>query len=123
MLLDSDILIDYLRGVDKSRLFLENSKINFHISFLSKFEILSGAINKNEIIKLEAFLANFVTLPLTNSIISNAYDLFKKYHLANQIGIFDSIIASTAQYFNLPLCSRNHKHYKMIDEIKLIIPY
>lgn len=123
MLLDSDILIDYLRGIEKSRLFLENSKHKFHISVITKFEIISGATNKNDIIKLEGFLSNFIVLPITNSIIANAYEIFKKYHLINKLGILDSIIASTAENYRLPLCSRNQKHYRLIREIKLVVPY
>ncbi|MFN3694105.1 MAG: type II toxin-antitoxin system VapC family toxin [Ignavibacterium sp.] len=123
MLIDTDILIDYLRGIEKSRLFLENSKHKFHISVITKFEIISGATNKNDIIKLEGFLSNFIILPITNSIIANAYGIFKKYHLTNKLGILDSFIASTAENYNLPLCSRNQKHYRLIKEIKFVLPY
>ena len=51
ILVDTDILIDYLRGYDKAINFIEKNKNNICISVLSKMELMIGCQNKNAIKK------------------------------------------------------------------------
>ena len=50
----------------------------------------------------------------------NLIEVFKKQHLKQGTGIIDSIIASTAMYYEIPLFTKNKKHFKNISGLNLI---
>lgn len=109
MILDSDVLIDYLKGLGKASEFIDSNSGNLYISILSKFEILTGALNRKDITTLENFLSNFIFLPINNEIIEHGYKIFKEHFLKNGMGTNDAIIAASSIYYKLPLYSRNKK--------------
>ncbi|MDP3150185.1 MAG: type II toxin-antitoxin system VapC family toxin [Ignavibacteria bacterium] len=123
LLIDSDILIDFIRGYKPAYSFFEKNKRIVFISILSKFEIIAGAKDQNKIIKLEEFLSNFSVLTLSNEIIESAYEIFKTSFLTNNMSANDALIAATSIYFKFPLVSRNKKHYSKIEKLELIVPY
>lgn len=72
---------------------------------------------------LENFLSNFAVLPITNEILESAYEIFKDNFLKTKIGFADALISATAIFFDIPLASRNKKHYQTITRLKFILPY
>ena len=123
LLIDSDILIDFIRGYEPSYSFFKENNGSMFISTLSKFEIIAGAKNQRKIILLEEFLSNFSILMLNNEIVDSGYEIFKSIFLKNNMSYMDALIASTALYFKMPLVSRNKKHYNNVEKLQLIIPY
>lgn len=123
MLIDSDILIDFLRGRLEAQKFFNQFKPPFYISYISKFEILAGSVNKTEMKLYEDFLSHFILLPITNEIIELAFQIFKEHFLRSKIGWQDAIIAASAIYYNIPLISRNKKHYAPITRLNFRAPY
>ena len=51
-----------------------------------------------------------------------AYDLLKRYAKSDGLRTFDSPIAATAIARGFQLVSRNRKHFKMIDGLRLESP-
>ena len=124
VVLDTDILIDHLRGFTKAKIFLalyDEQSISGIISTLTVMELLSGKSASEDIkrIKIEKLLSLFKTVDVTFSIAEKAGELRRKYS-TNPI---DSIIAATAISYNLKLATCNISHYQMVEGITIWKPY
>lgn len=113
---DSDILIDYLRGVANARAFLlERSKdATLYISAVSIAELYAGKETKQEEkrMAMERFLTNFHVIPVDASLARSAGELRRDY-----AGPFaDMIIAASALAYDLHLATKNIKHFAAIQK-------
>ena len=123
-LVDTDIIVDYLRGVERAKILIEESISDSEIciSVISKMELLAGCRNKGEIKIVEDMFARFITIYLDEISAKIAYSLFKRFRLSHGIGIFDSLIAATAIHHELPLLTKNIKHFSMIQRLTILKP-
>lgn len=124
VVLDTDILIDHLRGFTKAKIFLalfDEKSISGMISTLTVMELLSGKSASEEIkrIKIEKLLSLFKTVDVTFAIAEKAGELRRKYS-TNPI---DSIIAATAISNNLKVVTCNISHYQIIEGLTIWKPY
>lgn len=121
--IDSDILIDYLRGFNNARVFLlEAAKItDLYISVVSVVEVYAGKDTKNEGARkqIAEFLANFRIIELNYALAQYAGGLRRDYAKP----FADSIIAATALTFQLTLVTKNTKHYLGIPDLHIETPY
>lgn len=121
--IDSDIFIDALRGVEKAEKWLRKTIENGDGAFssITESELLSGkACNERE--KRESllhFLSLLEKIPVDNPVAQVAGDFSRKYNLL----LPDAIIAASAFHTGSTLVTRNAKHFSGIEEIKLEIPY
>ncbi len=116
-LLDTDILIWYLRGkgdiVGLVQRLAENSQL--HISAISRTEVLIGMLPKEEK-QTKEFLSSLVTCPVDKEVADLAGEyirLFRKEGVTVEIP--DALIAATAVINDLILVTLNIKHYPMED--------
>lgn len=119
---DSDILIDYLRGATRARDFLfTKAGIPLFISVVSIVEIHSGKETtipeKKEII--DSFLTQFRVITLTPVIAKRAGELRRDYDKP----FADMIVAASALEYRLTLITRNLKHFRLIKGLKISRPY
>ncbi|XVN42271.1 MAG: type II toxin-antitoxin system VapC family toxin [Candidatus Rickettsia vulgarisii] len=115
-LFDTNILIDYLLGIEEARNELSEYK-DPQISIITKIEILVGTTKDDESIVRE-FLGNFTIINLNEEICEIVISLRKKH----KIKIPDAIIWATAKYNNSLLITRNTKDFpNHSSDIK--IPY
>ena len=124
MLIDSTVFIDYLRGKEKAKKFLENPQERLITSVIVVMEIIAGLKRKKEI---EDFLLlaqelNIEIIHLSFSISQTAFELFKDLHYQG-LGIADSLIAATSLEEKQKLVTHNTKHFKVIKNLNLTIPY
>ena len=56
---------------------------------------------------------------MNDEIMEKSLDIYKRHHLKDGIGIIDSIISSSAIINDLEFYSKNYKHYKNIENLKL----
>ncbi len=123
-LIDSDILIDYLRLHEPAIEFLDGlEKSEMALSFVTKFEVLKGCrkkINENRAFKL---LNKFEILPLNEKVSERAFQVYQNLRWRADIGMSDSMIAATAIQNKCVLISRNVKHFDKVPGIKLKKPY
>ena len=121
--IDSDVLIDYLRGVEDAREFLTKaSKVKLLlISVVSVVEIFSGKetrdIEKRD--RIENFLENFEIIELDARIAKYAGELRREH----QKPFADMIIAATAIISGIVLVTRNVKHFQGIKNLEVHRPY
>ena len=90
------------------------------VSVITHMELLVGCRNKSEQQKLEAFLASFTILNLSDQISRIAIGLLRRYRLSHGLLIPDAIIAATALESNSPLISKNQRDYKFIQGLNLL---
>ena len=122
LLIDTDVLIDYSRGIEKTKGILKNleSEHNLAISVVTQLELMVGCENKADFKSLQKFLSNFEIIQLSKSTSEQAVDLFKKYRLSHGVLIPDMLIASTALTLEIPLLSKNRKDFRFINKLELI---
>lgn len=119
LLLDTDILINWIRGEKWEKDLLLTSGIDFYISQLSRKELFRyKKITVKEKKKILYLLHALREIPITSDIAKKTSDLLKKY--ANKpLKPVDALIAATAWDKNLVLISKNQKHFSFIEEIVL----
>ena len=121
LLIDSDILIDYLKGEIKAIKFLENAKEHLYISVINVSELYAGIKNNKEQSLIEYFFTAFHITPISAEIAVSAGLIKNKYHKSHGTGLADSIIAATSLHINAKLVTLNKKHFPMLKN--LIVPY
>ena len=120
MLVDTDVLIWYMRGNGKALRAIETLD-EFSISVVTYIELVQGLRNKAELNTLRNFLQSrsVPVLHVTESISSTAMFLVEQHHFSHSLGFSDAIIAATAMSHGLPLMTANTKHYRVIENLIL----
>ncbi len=118
-LLDSNILIDILKGREQTIKAVESFSGRLAISSISAMELYYGARNKTESKKLEKFLALFDVLHIDEEISKLAVKLVNRYAQSHTLDIPDALIASTAIGHHCPLFTYNVKDFKFIEKLQL----
>ncbi len=120
LILDSNIIIYSIDPEYQSlREYLLN--VDMHVSEISKLEVLGySKLTTEENQKFEYFFANLTTLiNIQSDIINQAIQLRK----IRKMSLGDSIIASTALLYQLPILTRNEKDFAWINELTVINPF
>lgn len=123
LVVDSDILIDVMHGVEVTlhRLEQEEKHSKLVISSITKKELLQGCANKREWKAVTKFISSFPIMYLTEEVDIIADNLLERYCLSHGLQIGDALIAATAISFNYPLISKNQKDYRFIEELALLV--
>jgi len=114
---DTNILVDYLKGVRAAKEELEKYRVR-QISIITFIEVMVGAKNATEESAIRGFLATFEVLELSAEIAQEAISLRKELRLK----IPDAIVYATARTQGCILVSRNSKELKQ-DWPDIRIPY
>jgi predicted nucleic acid-binding protein len=118
MLVDTDVLIWYMRGNEKARRVIRNLK-KFSISVVSYMELVQGLRNKEELNILRNSLKkwNAGIIYINEEISTKAMFLVEQYYLSHSIQLADALVGATAVIYGRPLLTANTKHYTMIKNI------
>lgn len=120
LLIDTDVLIDCLRGRHEAFSFLQKLPTTPSISAATVAELYAGVFDK-ERADLDAFLSAFRILPIAEDI-ARAGGLHRRdYGRSHGTGLVDGIIAATATYAESRLVTLNGRHYPMLEHID--VPY
>ena len=122
LVVDTSILIDYLRGGKiGSELFdrIEKQNGELFIPTIVIFELFSGKSSDNHsvLIKITNFIHNFKRIDLTEEIAIRAGKMYKQ--LGKQIGPQDYIIAASALEIGGTVVTLNKKHFQNIPGLPL----
>ncbi|MGQ0773422.1 MAG: type II toxin-antitoxin system VapC family toxin [Pseudonocardiales bacterium] len=121
ILIDTDVLIANLRGVEAARDWLRDARARtgrLAVSVVTNAEIIAGmrSPERREVIRL---LNSLRPLPATDMIAHRAGELRRQYRRSHTgIGLVDYLIAATAQVHGLELATLNTKHFPMFDDLK-----
>lgn len=116
-IIDSDVLIDYLQGLDKAKQELDRYSKR-EISIISWMEIMTGADTPQEEKDSREFLSTFTIHPLSVEIASEAVEIRKRF----RIRLPDAIVWATARINGCLLVTRNTKDFPT-KEPEVRIPY
>lgn len=123
---DTDVMIDYWNtnskrhSFTKQKLDEEIGIDNIIISAITKMELLMGAANKSEEIKIKKKLNRFNTALINNDITLEGIELFERYRLSHGLRIPDCLIAATAKILDVELYTYNLKDFQYITKLKLL---
>lgn len=120
IVLDTNILIEILKGNPGTVTKVQSFENELCISAITVMELFYGAINKAEVKKLENFILLFTVIHTNENISRKAINLVKQYAKSHTLDIPDSIIASTALTLECELFTYNTKDFKYIDNLILI---
>ncbi len=123
LLVDTDILIDFLKGIKTAKDLLRSGQFDLYCSVQSKKELITKVGLKNsEKKEIKALLSNIKVLKVDSDVINKFSLLLKKYG-EDPKSVADYIIAATAWAKKLPLLTRNKRHFEHIKEIALCPHY
>lgn len=115
-LFDTNILIDYLNGIEQAKTELDKYA-DKAISLITKMEVMVGATPETEDV-LKTFLNDFINLPIDEQVADLAVALRWKH----KIKLPDAIVWATAQVHRRILVTRNTKDFSD-DEPGIRVPY
>jgi len=120
MLVDTDVLIWYLRGNDKARNIID-SLPSFSISVVTYMELVQGMRNNRELTELRRALRDWQAkiVYINEEISSKAMFLVERHFLSDSMQLADALIASTALTNGMPILTGNDKHYKVLTQLEL----
>lgn len=121
LLIDTDVLIDYLTAREEAVAFLESQLLPMLISSITVAELYAGVREGKERVILDDFIEAFEVVPLTTDIAQKGGLYRRDYGKSHGVGLADSIIAATAEEKNITLVTLNQKHFPMITN--LLVPY
>lgn len=117
-LLDTDVLIDFLRGYDKAVDYVTANSHKIILSSIVVAELYAGVKGAAELTALDNFISLFTVIPVTSEI-ARVGGLFKRdYAKSHGVGLADAIIAATCESENAALKTLNVKHYPMMKGLK-----
>ena len=121
LLIDSDVLIDYLRGYPAATSYLENLTERQIVSVMTIAELYTGIREGSERQAVEELLKTFEIISV-NEKTAITGGLFRRTFLKSHgVGIADAVIAATAEAEGATLVTLNQKHFPMLS--KVIVPY
>jgi predicted nucleic acid-binding protein len=112
ILLDTDVLIDHLRGHRR----LDLSDPSWRISIVTRCELFAG--RKIDETSLRQVLGRLVELPVDRALAERAGRLRSE----TQLHVPDALIAATALTHRLSLMTRNRRHFERVPELVLHDP-
>ena len=120
MVIDTDVLIWYLKGNEKAHRAIENSR-NFFVSVVTYMELVQGMRNKNELNNFRRALHvwNSEILYISEEISVKAMFFVEHHYLSHSIQLADALIGATAIAYGLPILTGNDKHYKILKDIQI----
>jgi hypothetical protein len=123
LLIDTDIFIDYLKGILPARALIDSGGFDLYYSAWTRKELLAKpGLRESERREVEALLGRFRILPVDDAIAGKYWTLVKKYD-SQGLRQADAIIAATAWQKGIPLLTRNQKHFRFIAEIEMVPVY
>jgi predicted nucleic acid-binding protein len=118
LLVDTDVLVDYLRGTSAAVTFLEARSKELLASAVSVAELFAGVREGRERASLESFLAAFNVVPVDREIAERGGIYRRDFMRSHRLGLADALIAATADVTDADLATLNVKHFPMRPRLK-----
>ena len=121
MIIDTDVLVWYLRGNNKAKDLVEKN-IPFSISVVTYMELVQGMRNRNEFRLFQKKIKEWDTsiIQIDADISSRAMFYIQEYALSHSMLLADALIVATVVQNSEKLITANDKHYKFIPNITYV---
>lgn len=121
LLIDTDVVVDYLRGQAQAIAYLEGRAETLLVSSITVAELYAGVREGKERTALSTFLSAFETV-VVDAAIAERGGLFRRdYGKSHSTGLADALIAATAVLAQAQLVTLNAKHFPMLSDVH--VPY
>ncbi len=123
ILVDSDVLIDYLRGREPVRTVLQElfPAGRLRTTVISQFELLAGSRQDAQGRAVTELLSVLKIVELDTESAALAGKLKRDLAAAeNDIGMADCLIAGIALTNDLPLLTRNRRHFERVPGLRMV---
>ena len=117
LLLDTDVLIGYLRGQRRSVEYLEGLTATLVVSAITVAELVAGLRGGGEERALESFLLAFEVVPVDGEAARLGGTFRRKYGPSHGMGLADALIAAAAQLRSARLVTLNTRHFPMLTDV------
>lgn len=122
LLLDTDLLIEYLRGRPAAIEYLESlASAHLAVSAITVAELYAGVRDETEEAALESFLEAFDVIPLSHALARRGGLHRRNHGPSHGVGLADALIAATAEAGEARLVTFNRKHFPMLQDV--VVPY
>jgi predicted nucleic acid-binding protein len=118
ILVDTDVLVDFLRGHQKAVAFVTEFSSQIILSPIVVAELYADVKGNAELVALENFISLFRVVPLTTEIAKNGGLYKRDFSKSHGVGLTDSILAATADAEKAELKTLNIKHYPMFSGLE-----
>ena len=122
-LLDTDVLIDYLRKHPKAAAVFDKLPDDCAVCAMSVAELHASVREGAERDALNTLLSSFTLVEVTAEIAAQGGLLRRDWGKSHGVGLNDALIAATALHTGRVLLSLNGKHFPMLGRDQLVVPY
>ena len=124
ILVDSDIIIDFLRKYPPAIEWLTSlGDEELALPGYVVMELVQGYTNKGDLRKLETFIEDVEVIWPSPETCDDALAIFTQFNLSHHLGVLDALIGQTAVAIDLPIHTFNRKHYAAIPDLVTVQPY
>jgi predicted nucleic acid-binding protein len=122
-LLDSNVLIEHLRGRQQAMSFLSTLKSagELYVSAITVAELYAGVRDGRDKDAIDALLRLLRIIPVDQTIAEQGGLYRQQYGRSDGTGLTDALIAATAEELGANLVTFNQRHFPMIADLQ--VPY
>ena len=118
ILVDTDVMVDYLRGYAAAVALIKKHADHIILSSITVAELYVGVRDGQEREILDNVVSLFRVVSVTTQIAQAGGLLKRDFGKSHGVGLADAIIAVTAQSENAKVRTLNTKHYPMLAGIR-----
>ncbi len=121
MIVDTDVLVWYLRGNERALKAIEEQP-RLRVSVVNYIELVQGMRNKEELRRLRRAFREWEVevLPVDERMSSKAVFYVERHFLSHGFHLADALVAATSVVSGFPLLTANTRHYRAIKELELV---
>lgn len=124
VLLDTDILVDYLRGFAPALEWLRQSSSDiYQIPGIVAMELVIGSRNNSQLQAVRELLSSYEVVWPEPKEFAHAFDLLAEHRLRGGMGIPDCLVAAMTLNRSATLYSFNIKHFRVVSGLDVREPY
>ena len=120
-LFDTDILIDFLRGLQEAKDALDVDRPDIYVSVITVAELYQGVRDGAERTCLDELIEDLIVLDVEQDITVTGGLHRRAHKQSHGSGLDDCLIAATAEHYNLTLKTLNTRHFPMVKTV--LAPY
>ena len=121
LLIDTDVLIDYLRGRSQAVAYLESRRETLFTSAIVVAELFAGVREGGEREALDTLLRAFEVTEVDSAIAEQGGLWRRDFHGTHGTSLTDALIAASASAAGATLVTLNKAHFPMLRDV--IVPY
>lgn len=118
ILLDTDVLVDFLRGHAEALAFVNAHSGRIILSSIVVAELYAGVKGNAEQAVLDDFVSLFRVIPVSAEIAKTGGLYKRDYGKSHGVGLADAVLAATAEAESAELKTLNTKYYPMLQGLR-----